>query len=112
MSVSGQKSKIEHNKKYLSEHRDENVEKCHNYYLKHRKSAKLYKPRKKWINMETIEIVNIREIPRDYAKIEITKYINNAGDRKVYISEIVEELCLDIELVESIVEEIEYYTKG
>lgn len=56
--------------------------------------------------METIEIVNIREIPRDYAKIEIAKYIDSAGDRKVYISEIVEELCLDIELVEDIMEEI------
>lgn len=47
MSISGQKSKIEHNKRYLSEHRDENVEKCHNYYLNHRKSTKPYKPRKK-----------------------------------------------------------------
>jgi len=47
MSVSGQKSKIEHNKKYLSEHKDENKERCHKYYLSHRKSTKQYKPRKK-----------------------------------------------------------------
>lgn len=56
--------------------------------------------------METIEIVNIREMPRDYAKLEIAKYMHAAGNRKVYISEIVEELCLDIELVKNIVEEI------
>ena len=46
MSVSGQKSKIEHDKKYLSDHRDENIEKCHDYYLSYRKSTKPYKPRK------------------------------------------------------------------
>ena len=56
--------------------------------------------------METIEIMNVREIPRDYAKIEIAAYIHNAENRKVYISEIVEKLCLDIELVKDIVKEI------
>ena len=56
--------------------------------------------------METIEIVDIREIPRDYAELEITKYMHDAGNRKFYISEIVEELCLDVELVENIAEEI------
>ena len=55
----------------------------------------------------TIEIMNVREIPRDYAKLEITNYINSIKDRKVYISEIVEELCLDIELVKNIVKELE-----
>ena len=59
----------------------------------------------------TIEIMNVREIPRDYAKIEIANYINNIRDRKVYISEIVEELCLDIELVENIVEEVKNESK-
>lgn len=53
-----------------------------------------------------IVIVPLRELPRDYAKIEIAEYIQRAGDRKVYISEIVEELCLDIELVKEIVEEL------
>ncbi len=106
MSVSGQKSKIEHNKRYLSEHVDENKKRSHDYYLSHRKSTKPYKPRK-WFIVETIEIMNIREIPRDYAKLEIAKYMYDAGDRKVYISEIVEELCLDIEFVKNIVEEIE-----
>ncbi len=57
--------------------------------------------------METIKIVDVREIPRNYAKLEIIKYMHNKGDRKVYISEIVEELCFDIELVKNIVEEIE-----
>jgi len=32
-----------------------------------------------------IVIVPLREIPRDYAKIEIAKYIERAGDRKVYV---------------------------
>jgi len=59
----------------------------------------------------TIEIMNVREIPRDYAKIEIANYINNIRDRKVYISEIVEELCLDIELVKNIVEEVKNESK-
>lgn len=53
-----------------------------------------------------IVIVPLREIPHDYAKIEIAEYIQRAGDRKVYVSEIVEELCLDIELVMEIVEEL------
>jgi len=55
----------------------------------------------------TIEIQNVRELPRDYAKIEIANYINSIRDRKVYISEIVEELCLDIEFVKNIVKELE-----
>jgi len=59
----------------------------------------------------TIEIMNVREIPRDYAKLEITNYINSIKDRKVYISEIVEELCLDIELVKNIVEEVKNESK-
>lgn len=57
-----------------------------------------------------IVIVPLRELPRDYAKIEIAEYIQRAGDRKVYISEIVEELCLDIQLIKDIVEELKRST--
>jgi hypothetical protein len=45
-----------------------------------------------------MEIVHVREIPYDYAKLEIIKYIQNAGDRNVYASELAEKLMLDYDL--------------
>lgn len=56
---------------------------------------------------EDIIIVPIREIPHEYAKIEISKYIQQAGGRKVYISELAEKLRLDIEQIMEIMEELE-----
>lgn len=56
---------------------------------------------------DEIEIVPIREIPHEYAKLEITRYIQHAGGRKVYISELAKELRLDIELIIEILEELE-----
>jgi len=61
--------------------------------------------------MNEIMIVPIREIPYDYAKIEIAKYVQHAKNRKVSISEIVNELHLDIELVIEIVEELKTNSK-
>ena len=61
---------------------------------------------------EEIVIVPLRELPRESAKIEISKYIQLAGGRKVYISELAEKLRLDIELIMEIMEELETETCG
>ena len=60
---------------------------------------------------EEIVIVPLRELPREDAKIEISKYVQLAGGRKVYISELAEELRLDIELIIEIMEELEDETR-
>ena len=54
---------------------------------------------------EEIEIVPLREPSHEDAKKEIIGYAENAGKKKVYVSEIVEELRLDIELVAKILYE-------
>ncbi len=64
-----------------------------------------YKVYIRYIKIDEIIIVPIRELPREYAKIEISRYIQQAGGRKVYISELAEELRLDIELIIEIMEE-------
>ena len=58
----------------------------------------------------TFTKVQIRELPREYAKIEISRYIQQARGRKVYVSELAEELRLDIELIIEIMEELETKT--
>lgn len=63
------------------------------------------------IQTDEIVIVPLRELPRDYAKMEIAEYIRQAGGRKVYLSELAEELRLDIELIMEIVEELETETR-
>jgi len=60
---------------------------------------------------EEIVIVPLRELPREYAKMEISEYIQQAGGRKVYISELAEKLRLDIELIMEIMEELEAETQ-
>ncbi len=60
---------------------------------------------------DEIVIVPLREIPRDNAKKEIAEYIQRAKGRKVYISELAEELRLDIELIMEIIEELEAETR-
>ena len=60
---------------------------------------------------EEIVIVPLRELPREYAKMEISEYIQKAGGRKVYISELAEKLMLDIELIMEIMEELETETR-
>jgi len=52
-----------------------------------------------------MKIVPVREIPYDYAKLEIIRYIQNAGDRKVYAFELAEELRLDYDLIIKILSE-------
>lgn len=52
-----------------------------------------------------IIIVPLRELSYENAKKEIVEHIEKAGKRKVYISEIVNELRLDIELTTDIVRE-------
>ncbi len=59
------------------------------------------------IETDEIEIVPLREIPYEYAKSEIIRYIQAAGGRKVYISELAKELRLDIELIMEILQELE-----
>ncbi len=84
-----------------------NIDNCKNFVLSKNLTDKINVTKSKHYQLEdNVEIINIREIPRDYAKLEIAKYMQDAGNRKVYVSEIVEELCLDIELVKNIVEEI------
>lgn len=56
---------------------------------------------------DEIVIVPIRELSYDDAKKEISEYIKRAGYRKVYISELAEELLIDFELIEEIIEELE-----
>lgn len=63
------------------------------------------------IPSDEIVIVPLRELPRDDAKKEIAEYIRRAGGRKVYISELAEELRLDIELIMEIMEELEAETQ-
>lgn len=46
-----------------------------------------------------MKIVPVREIPYDYAKLEIIRYIQNAGDKNVYASELAEKLRLDYDLI-------------
>lgn len=38
---------------------------------------------------------------------QISEYIKNAGNRKVYISELAEELLIDFDLIEEIMKEFE-----
>lgn len=52
-----------------------------------------------------IVVVQIRELSYEDAKKEIMQYIEKSKDRNIYISEIVKELRLDIELVIDIVTE-------
>lgn len=53
-----------------------------------------------------ILIVSLRELSHETAKREIANYIKNAGDREVYISELAEELILDIELIMKVMKEL------
>lgn len=50
-----------------------------------------------------IEILPIRNLLYEDAEKEIIEYLQKAGKRRVYVSEIVEKLRLDIELVARIV---------
>ena len=69
---------------------------------------RLIKP--KPILSDEILIVPLRELSYKDAKNEITKYIQHAAGRKVYISELAEELRLDIELIMEVMEELETKT--
>ena len=59
------------------------------------------------VTTDEIVIVPLRELSYNDAKKEILEYIKRAGDRKVYISELAEELLTDFELIEEIIEELE-----
>ena len=48
-----------------------------------------------------IEIKNVRNISYDDAELEISRYIHNS-DHYVYVSELAENLCIDLELIEKI----------
>ena len=54
---------------------------------------------------DMIVIVPLRDLSYEDAKKEIIKYLENAGKRTVYTSEIVEELRLDIELTAKVLHE-------
>lgn len=69
----------------------------------------LIKP--KPILSDEILIVPLRELSHENAKKEITDYIQHAGGRKVYISELAEELRLDIELIMEVMEELKTKTR-
>ena len=51
---------------------------------------------------DSMLIVPLRELSYEDAKKEIIKYLENAGNRTVHVSEIVEKLSLDIELTAKI----------
>jgi len=48
-----------------------------------------------------IEIKKVRDISYDDAEIEIYEYIHDA-DHYVYVSELAEKLCIDLEIIEDI----------
>lgn len=52
---------------------------------------------------DMIVIVPLRDISYEDAKKDIIQYLENAGKRTVYVSEIVEKLRLDIELTAKII---------
>lgn len=54
---------------------------------------------------DMIVIVPLRNLSYEDAKKEIIEYLENAGKRTVYVSEIVEKLRLDIELTAKILHE-------
>lgn len=64
-------------------------------------------PHSKPFLSDEIVIVPLRELSYSDAKKEISEYIKKVGDRKVYISELAEELLIDFELIEEIIEEFE-----
>ena len=55
-----------------------------------------------------IVIVPIRDLSYENAKTEISNYIQLVNNRKVYISELAEKLRLDVELIEKIMEELNF----
>ncbi|KAF5416463.1 MAG: hypothetical protein C5S48_02785 [Candidatus Methanogaster sp.] len=69
-------------------------------------------PHSKPFLSDEIVIVPLRELSYSGAKKEISEYIKKAGDRKVYISELAEELLIDFELIEEIIEELEMCKMG
>jgi hypothetical protein len=56
--------------------------------------------------MSEIEIVQVRELSYEDAEREIVEYVRNAGNRKVYASEIAEALVIDFDLIEEVMEEL------
>lgn len=62
--------------------------------------------RPKPILSDEILIVPLRELSHEDARKEITNYIQHAGGSKVYISELAEDLRLDIELIMKVMEEL------
>lgn len=81
------------------------------YGLESVKTFSAERPVPKPIQSDEIVIIPLRELSRDDAKREITEYIQRAAGRKVYISELAEELCLDIELIMEIMGELETETQ-
>lgn len=67
--------------------------------------------RPKPILSDEILIVPLRELSHEDAKKEIADYIRHAGGRKVYISELAEELRLDIELIIEVMEDLKTETR-
>ncbi|MFA7087113.1 MAG: hypothetical protein WC145_10660 [Aliarcobacter sp.] len=59
-----------------------------------------------------IIIYPVREISYNKAKSEITDYIKLVGGRKVYISEVAEELAIDMDLIESILQDMGMLASG
>ncbi len=51
---------------------------------------------------DDVIIVQLRDLSYEDAEKEILEYLQNAGKRRVYVSEIVEKLSLDIESVADI----------
>ncbi len=53
-----------------------------------------------------IEVVRVRDLSYEDAEKEIIEYLQKAGKRKVYVSEIVEKLRLDIEISSDILHKL------
>ncbi len=53
-----------------------------------------------------IEVIQVRDLSYEDAEKEIIEYLQKAGKRKVYVSEIVEKLRLDIEISSDILHKL------
>jgi transposase len=56
---------------------------------------------------EESEIINLRDIPYDQAREEIKKYFEAHHGENLYSHDITKALCIDIEMVDNIIEKLE-----
>lgn len=58
------------------------------------------------LSTDEITITPVKELSYNDAKREIIEYIHNNGNRRVYVSEIAENLVIDFDLIEDILKDV------